>query len=106
MIIAERTLVTRKESLDIIQARFDRGTVALIDVNQAQIEMYDAEAQLFALQRDDVEVQNLLSILLGQHPGAIVRKGADIFSLDPLNIPAGLPSELLEFSKQVTVTLI
>ncbi len=40
--IAERTLDTRNKSLGIIQARFDRGTVALIDVNQAQIEKYDA----------------------------------------------------------------
>ncbi len=40
--IAERTLRTRNDSLAIIQARFDRGTVALIDVNQAEIEMYDA----------------------------------------------------------------
>lgn len=94
--ISERTLATRIDSLDIIQARFDRGTVALIDVNQAEIEMYDAEAQLFALQREDVQVQNLLSILLGQHPGAIVRHKRNIFSIDPLNIPAGLPSELLE----------
>ncbi len=96
VVISERTLHTRNDSLGIIQARFDRGIVALIDVNQAQIEKYDAEAQLFELQREDVQVQNLLSILLGQHPGAIVRDRVDIFSLDPLNIPAGLPSELLE----------
>ena len=94
--IAERTLNTRNESLGIIQARFDRGTVALIDVNQAQIEKYDAEAQLVALQREDVQVENLLSLLLGQNPGAIVRERRDIYSLVPLQVPAGLPSELLE----------
>jgi multidrug efflux system outer membrane protein len=101
--IAERTLDTRKESLGIIQARFDRGTVALIDVNQAQIEMYDAEAQLFALQREDVQVENLLNILLGQQPGAIEREQHDIYSLESLKIPAGLPSELLERRPDVRV---
>jgi len=94
--ISERTLSTRIESLGIIQARFDRGTVPLIDVNQAQIEMYDAEAQLVALQRESVQVENLLSILLGQHPGAIVREPRDISTMEPLVVPAGLPSELLE----------
>jgi len=94
--IAERTLRTRNESLEIIQARFDRGTVALIDVNQAQIEKYDAAAQLVALQREEVQVENLLSILLGQNPGAIARQRRDIYSLQPLQVPAGLPSELLE----------
>jgi multidrug efflux system outer membrane protein len=101
--IAERTLDTRIESLGIIQARFDRGTVALIDVNQAQIEKFDAEAQLVALQREDVQVENLLNILLGQHPGTIEREQRDIYSLEPLKIPAGLPSELLERRPDIRV---
>jgi multidrug efflux system outer membrane protein len=101
--IAERTLNTRNDSLAIIQARFDRGTVALIDVNQAQIEMYDAQAQLAALQRQDVQAENLLSVLLGQHPGAILRKRRDIYSLQPLQVPAGLPSELLQRRPDVRV---
>jgi len=101
--IADRTLETRKESLGIIQARFDRGTVALIDVNQAQIEMYDAEAQLAALQREDVQVENLLSILLGQYPGVIMHDRRDIYSLEMLDVPAGLPSELLERRPDVRV---
>jgi len=101
--IAERTLETRKESLGIIQARFDRGTVALIDVNQAQIEMYDAEAQLAALQRENVQVENLLNILLGQHPGVVERESRDIYSLPPLEVPSGLPSELLERRPDVRV---
>jgi len=94
--IAARTLETRKESLGIMQARFDRGTVALIDVNQAEIEMYDAEAQLLALRRDNVLAENLLNILLGQHPGVVERERRVIYSLETLNVPAGLPSELLE----------
>ncbi len=101
--IAERTLDTRIESLGIIQARFDRGTVALIDVNQAQIEKFDAEAQLVALQREDVQVENLLNILLGQHPGTIEREQRDIYSLEPLKVPAGLPSELLERRPDIRV---
>jgi len=101
--IADRTLETRKESLGIIQARFDRGTVALIDVNQAQIEMYDAEAQLAAFQREDVQVENLLNILLGQHPGVVEREPRDIYSMTSLKVPAGLPSELLERRPDVRV---
>ena len=101
--IAERTLRTRIESLAIIQARFDRGTVPLIDVNLAEIEKYDAQAQLASLQRENVRAENLLNILLGQHPGAILRERRDIYSLRPLKIPAGLPSELLERRPDVRV---
>jgi len=76
--IADRTLETRIDSLEIIQARFDRGTVALIDVNQAEIEKFDAEAELYALQRENVQVENLLNVLLGQNPGGILRNRKDI----------------------------
>ena len=37
--IARRTKSTRTDSLDIIQARFDKGTVPKLDVNQAEIEL-------------------------------------------------------------------
>ena len=40
--VARRTLKTRVDALAIMQARFDRGTVPLIDVNQAQIERADS----------------------------------------------------------------
>ena len=103
VVIAERTLQTRMESLDIIQARFDRGTVALIDVNQAEIEKYDAQAQLVALMREDVQVENLLSILLGQHPGAVIHQRRDISSMEPLRVPSGMPSELLERRPDIRV---
>ena len=40
--ISIRTLKSREVSLDIIQARFDKGTVPELDVNQADIEAADA----------------------------------------------------------------
>jgi multidrug efflux system outer membrane protein len=94
--IAQRTMVTRQESLDIIQARFDKGTVALIDVNQAQIELADAAAELAALKRENQRAENLLNVLLGQNPGSLKRPQGKEDKLFPPDIPAGLPSELLE----------
>jgi multidrug efflux system outer membrane protein len=94
--IAQRTMKTRQDSLDIIQARFDKGTVPLVDVNQAEIELADAAAQLAALKRDNQRAENLLSVLLGQNPGPIMRTQGKDEKLLPPEIPAGLPSELLE----------
>jgi len=93
--VAKRTLETRKESLNIIQARFDRGIVPLIDVNQAQIELADARAELASLEREDLQAENLLSVLLGQNPGPVIR-GDQTIDMYPPEVPAGLPSELLE----------
>ena len=94
--IAQRTMKTRQDSLVIIQARFDKGTVPLVDVNQAQIELADAAAQLAALERENQRAENLLSVLLGQNPGPVMRTPGKDEKLLPPEIPAGLPSELLE----------
>jgi len=95
--IARRTEETRKDSLDIIQARFDRGTVPLIDVNQAQIELSDASAEIVALERQRGLAENSLSVLLGRNPGPIARSNMGVAStLSIPEVPVGLPSELLE----------
>ncbi len=94
--IARHTMQTRQDSLGIIQARFDQGVVALIDVNQAEIELADAMAELAALQRQSQHAENQLNVLLGQNPGPILRTSNSHDDLFPPEIPAGLPSELLE----------
>jgi len=94
--IAQRTVETRQDSLGIVQARFDKGVVPLIDVNQAEIELEDAKAELAALQRQNQQAENLLSVLLGRNPGPILRTRKSGSGLFPPEIPAGLPSELLE----------
>jgi multidrug efflux system outer membrane protein len=97
MEISRRTEKTREDSLGIIQARFDKGVVPLIDVNQAQIELADAQAESAALRRQRGLAENSLSVLLGRNPGPIVRTNQGVEStLDLPDIPAGLPSELLE----------
>jgi multidrug efflux system outer membrane protein len=94
--IAQRTMETRQDSLNIIQARFDKGVVPLIDVNQAEIELADAAAELAALERQNQQAENLLSVLLGRNPGPVLRTRGNEDDLFPPEIPAGLPSELLE----------
>jgi multidrug efflux system outer membrane protein len=94
--IAKHTMDTRQDSLEIIQARFDQGVVPLIDVNQAEIELEDAAAELAALQRQNQQAENLLSVLLGRNPGSILRQREQKGPLFTPDIPAGLPSELLE----------
>ena len=95
--IAERTMSTRRDSLAIIQARFDKGTVPLLDVNQAQIELADAIAEHAGLERQRDQAENALSVLLGRNPGHVARTAMKLTdALDIPDIPAGLPSELLE----------
>lgn len=94
--ISERTLTTRLDSLKIIQARFDKGTVPELDVNQAEIEVAVAETAIANFQRQIVQTENALRILLGRNPGPVSRGDALVDQVFPQVVPAGLPSELLQ----------
>ncbi|MEN8108066.1 MAG: efflux transporter outer membrane subunit [Pseudomonadota bacterium] len=94
--IARDTVEGRRGSLEIIQARFDKGTVPELDVNQAQIELAIAEAAVSAFERDSIQTGNALRILLGKNPGPVQRGLPLEQQVMPADIPVGLPSELLQ----------
>jgi len=96
LLVSERTLKTRLESLVIIQARFDKGTVPELDVFQALIEVEVAKTAIAAFQRQIVQTQNALRILLGRNPGPVTRGDALASQIFPPAVPTGLPSELLQ----------
>ncbi|MEM9801536.1 MAG: efflux transporter outer membrane subunit [Planctomycetota bacterium] len=95
--ISEQTAETRRENLDIIQARFDGGSVTEVDLNQAQIQLYEAEASVQVFARRRRQTENALSVLLGSPPLQIPR-GLELGEqlLLPELPAAGLPSELLD----------
>ena len=70
--ISRNTLRLRKESLDIIEARYLAGIIPEIDVNQAQIQMAIAATAIPIFERKVAQTENALSILLGKSPGPIV----------------------------------
>ncbi len=94
--IARQRQQARLDALVIIQARFDQGTVPLLDVNQAQIEEVNAAVVVVALERQIIQTENLLSILLGRNPSPITRGVSLTDQVFPADVPAGLPSELLQ----------
>ncbi|MBE9518466.1 MAG: efflux transporter outer membrane subunit, partial [Bacteroidetes bacterium] len=93
--ISRRTWETRKESLWIIEQRFEKGTVPEIDLNQAQQQEAIAATAIPAYERAVAQTENYLSILLGQNPRKLERGLLDD-QVAPPDIPVGLPSELLQ----------
>jgi multidrug efflux system outer membrane protein len=94
--ISRRTFESREHGLDIIRARFDKGTVPELDVNQAESQAADAQAAIAQYERAQRQAENALSVLVGSNPRAILR-GTDLASQAmPMDVPAGLPAELLE----------
>ena len=102
--ISERTVEIRRGNLEIIQARFDGGSVSEIDLNQAQIQLAQAEVSVQAFERLRRQTENGLSLLLGEPPGTITR-GRPLHeqAMPPDVPPTGLPSELLDRRPDILV---
>ncbi len=92
--ISEQTLLTRQESLEIIQARFDEGIIPEIDLNQAQIQEAIAASAVPYYERLVANVEHALSVLLGEFPHPVDANTLEDQVL-PDSIPAGIPSDLL-----------
>jgi multidrug efflux system outer membrane protein len=93
--VAERTLGTYKESLRLMELKFQYGRASEMNVDQARGRYETAAAQIPVLKTNIAVLENALAILLGRNPGSIPR-GKSIFALAVPTIPAGVPSELLE----------
>jgi len=92
--IAQATLSIRKEATRLITLRFKGGDVAELDKFQAESQQAITEALIPSLERDIRQTENALSILLGNLPGDIHR-GVELRQQKIVEIPAGLPSNLL-----------
>jgi len=94
--IARRTADVAMQGLRLTRTRQERGIATALDVRQAEQLLYIARARIATVERAIAQTENALSLLLGQHPGEIMR-GRPIEALSvPPTVPAGLPSTLLE----------
>ena len=94
--ISQRTLVSRQESLRLIQLRQQRGVATMLEVRQAEELVYDAKEVIPALEQSIQQTENFLSYLTGRNPSAIERGLSLTEHQLPPTVPAGLPSDLLE----------
>jgi multidrug efflux system outer membrane protein len=96
LLITQRTYETRMEYLRIITLRFEKGEVSELDKLQAEQIAASSLAQIYSLERAIIQTENAINILLGQPYSPIVRGLQNQEQSLPLDIPSGLPSELLE----------
>lgn len=94
--IAKRTLQSWEESVRIAQARLKQGMTSRLDTDQFEAERANAAARAAELERLMVQAENQLSVLLGRKPYAIPRGRPLNEQPVPPEVPAGLPSDLLQ----------
>ena len=94
--LAEATLQSRRDGLRIARVRFEAGITSALDLNQAQALLTQAKTELASLHLIRAEQSNYLTQLLGgplQQPLPAPLPLAE--QIEPLQLDAGLPSELL-----------
>lgn len=94
--ISRRTLETRRESLKLVQERQAGGVATLLDLRQAEQLVSSAAQTIPTLEQQVEQTENRLSLLLGKAPGGVVRGRKFIEQEMPPQVPAGMPSALLE----------
>jgi multidrug efflux system outer membrane protein len=94
--IAKRTLASRQESLQLTKTLADGGGGTELDVRQAEQLVAVAQETIPDLERRIQQQENLISTLLGNNPGPIARGLKITEQPHSPQVPAGLPSSLLE----------
>jgi outer membrane protein, multidrug efflux system len=94
--IAKRTVKSFDDTRDIFQRRVEGGAASGLEVARAQAALSNVAAIIPDLQRQIVAQEAALNLLLGRNPGPIPRGNSLAEQYDPPEVPAGLPSQLLE----------
>jgi multidrug efflux system outer membrane protein len=95
MTILENTIDLRRESLDMVQRQFDAGDRSELETAQARTELATTQASLEAVRRDRSANEHALAVLLGKPASNFTLTDAPLVTRE-VDIPAGLPSALLE----------
>jgi outer membrane protein, multidrug efflux system len=94
--ISRRTLASRQNSLRLTQVLAKGGGTSMLDVRQAEQLVFTAAENIPDLERRIEQQENFISTLLGNNPGPIARGTKLTDQPHSPDIPAGLPSTLLE----------
>lgn len=94
--IARGTTEAFQGTLDLFNRQLSGGVASGLQVSRAEAALGTAAAAIPDFERQIVAEENLLSFLLGRNPGPIPRGNALTDQPIPGEIPAGLPSALLE----------
>lgn len=93
--VARQQVDARRESLRVVTARHRAGVAAGSDLRQAESNLAQAEAAVAEIEKARAQAENALAVLIGRNPGPIKRQTLADIGLPP-QLPAGLPSQLLE----------
>ena len=95
--VAEDNLKTQQESLRIARAQFEAGETSQLDVQQAETQLAQTQAQIPGLENSLRASKDSLAVLLGVTPDGIDTQlgAATPIPVAPTQVDTGMPKDLL-----------
>jgi multidrug efflux system outer membrane protein len=92
------TVGLRREQVKLVRSRYEGGIGSQLEIAQAETELATTEAEVASLTKRRDELENAIAVLVGQNPSDFhfPARSAGNWAPRPPEIPAGLPSDLLE----------
>ncbi|MDX1796501.1 MAG: efflux transporter outer membrane subunit, partial [Hydrogenovibrio sp.] len=100
VLLAENTVNSRKEALELRKTQLRLGSITPLSVQQAEAELASVEVSLYKLREQRDLQRHALSVLLGESPAKIMQasqapEGEKFEDHQVLSVPVGMPSDLL-----------
>lgn len=90
-----QTVDLRTKTLELVEQRYQAGEISELDVARARSALSSARSEALSVERERAAAEHALATLLGTTPSEFSMP-ADRLSRLSVDIPAGLPSTLLE----------
>jgi multidrug efflux system outer membrane protein len=94
--IAKRTRDSYQRSFKLFDDQRAAGLASSLEVSRAKLALRSVSADIPEIERQIDLKENEINILLGRNPGPIPRTATLVAQEFPVEIPVGLPSDLLE----------
>lgn len=92
--LVQATVLAYRDTLRLIERRYQAGDVAELDVARVRSEVAATEAEALALERQRTVVENAIAVLVGE-PASSFRIDTQPWAQGLPAVPAGVPSALL-----------
>ena len=93
--IAERTLSSRRATLEIARQRFSQGLTSELDVRQFEADVAAPAVTLAQTERARAQDEHNLNVLLGEAPAPVPRGTSLAAAVRALSVPDSIPAALI-----------
>lgn len=96
LVITKETVESFQETYDLFKRKLDAGAASALETAYAAAALGQVASQVPVVERQIEATENNLNLLLGHNPGPVPRGDSVTSQPLPPDVPAGLPSELLQ----------